>query len=689
MTRKRIPSAAILLFCACLNFPGARAEANAVRVYPTPKRLVLSGGVSAASPADAKFRKAPTLADEQYRLVVDKNAVTVYAATKSGCFYARQTLRQLAASGALPCCTVEDAPDVPLRGVVEGFYGRPWGTEGRLDLIDFMGRYKMNCFVYGPKDDPYHQGKWKERYPDDMVADFKRLLAAARKNHVKFYWAVHLGDAFKDDAPAARAEEYAALWRKLDSMYDIGVRCFAVFFDDFGNANAALHAEIVNRVKREFLDRKADCAPLIVCPNQYVGDDKDEYSQILGEKADKDILIMWTGMGVCSDITADATAKRAKALRRAPFVWWNWPVNDFVRCKLLMGRTYGVEEYPYSGFVSNPMENLEASKVALFGIADMLWNRRGFDSVRNWRDGIRRLYPFAAKAMERFCEHNTDPHKDPEFTAGWYRDESERFVAAWKSEGKAALVRECEANAAAAEELSKILPEKDPKLWRELRYWVAFFGSQAREGLAAARGDADAYVKAKDGGLEIQRQHKAYFQTLAPEWDRCRCTGCVTATRHLQKAIDDCARAAFREQPEVYARYFPTVGASIGTVKAVEGKGQHFERGEALLVMDGIFEQLSAKPGDWFGMKMAKNVTFNYVWLNFEAEDAVSKGRVELSKDGGATWQSAELKIEGSLIHGHVGDDAGYNAVRWINASDGTVDFKIVRFNVDLAERRY
>jgi hypothetical protein len=85
---------------------------------------------------------------------------------------------------------------------------------------------------------------------------------------------------------------------------------------------------------------------------------------------------------------------------------------------------------------------------------------------------------------------------------------------------------------------------------------------------------------------------------------------------------------------------------------------------------------------------MAKNVTFNYVWLNFEAEDAVSKGRVELSKDGGATWQSAELKIEGSLIHGHVGDDTGYNAVRWINASDGPVDFKIVRFNVDLAERR-
>ncbi len=685
MKTKAIAATAAFIGCALLL--GADAETAAdIRVYPTPKRIELSGGVSSAKLGDAKFRKVDGLGEEGYRISVAKDAITVEASAKAGGFYALQTLRQLASGGAVPCCTVEDSPDVPLRGVVEGFYGRPWGTDGRLDLIDFMGRYKMNCFIYGPKDDPYHQGRWKEEYPADRVADFRRLLDSARRNHVKFYWAVHLGDAFKDPAPAAREAEYAALWRKLDSMYAAGFRCFAVFFDDFGNANAELHAEISNRVKRDFLDRKGDCAPLVVCPNDYVGDDNSKYSQVIGEKADKDILIMWTGMGVCSDITADATARRAKALRRTPFVWWNWPVNDFVRCKLPMGRTYGVDEYAYPGFVSNPMENLEASKVALFGVADMLWNRRGFDSVRSWRDGIQRLYPFAAKAMTRFCEHNTDPHKDPEVTAGWYRDESERFVAAWKAEGKAALARECEANAAAAEELSKVLPEKDPKLWREIRYWVAYFGSQAREGLAAANGDADAYVKAKDEGKEIQRRQKAYFQSLAPEWDRGRCMGCVTATRHLQKAIDDCARAAFRERPEVYARYFPVVGASTGTIKAVAGKSQHFERGESLLVVDEILEQISAQPGDWFGMKMAKDVTFNYVWLNFDTKDAVADGRVELSKDGGATWQKAELKIEGSLIHGHVDDEAGFNAVRWINASDRPVVFKIVRFNVDLVK---
>ena len=89
--------------------------------------------------------------------------------------------------------------------------------------------------------------------------------------------------------------------------------------------------------------------------------------------------------------------------------------------------------------------------------------------------------------------------------------------------------------------------------------------------------------------------------------------GCVTGTRHLQKAIDTCARESFKGKREVYERYFPVVGASIGTIAAIAGKGQHFERGESLIVMDNILEQVTAKGGDWFGMKMAKNVIFNYV----------------------------------------------------------------------------
>ena len=686
MKARALAAAALCMGCAFSHAGDARRdEAEIPRVYPVPKRIEATGGVSRARPGDARFLKADGLGAEGYRIVAGPDSITVEATTGAGRYYAFQTLRQLASRGAVPCCVVEDAPDIALRGVVEGFYGRPWGTEGRLALMDFMGECKMNCFIYGPKDDPYHHSKWKEPYPEEHLADFRRLLEAAARNHVNFYWAIHLGNAFADPAPAAREAEYAALWGKLEAMYGAGFRSFAVFFDDFGKADAALHAEICNRVKREFLDRKGDCSPLIVCPNDYTGDDRRPYSHTLGEQADEGILIMWTGLNVCCEIGADASAKRERALRRPPFVWWNWPVNDFQRSKLLMGRTYGVEEYPFSGFVSNPMENLEASKVALFGVADMVWNRRAFDSVRNWHDAVERLYPFAAEAMLRFCEHNSDPSKEAQWLAGWHREESERFAEEWKAEGVPALARECRKNAAAAKELSRILPEKAPALWREIRYWVALFGSQAREGLAAIKGDATAYVKEKDAGNVIKWQQKSYFQSLAPEWDRKNCVGCLTGTRHLQSAIDSCARAAFRGKPNVLERYFRPTGSTIGTIEAVNGKDLHHERGGALLVLDPVFEQLTAQPDDWFGFKLPNGTTFKYVWLAFDTPDAVANGRIDVSNDGGRTWRCTSLEATKCLFKGNVDETAGFNAVRWANASGRPVDFKIVRFNVDLA----
>ncbi|MBO5750979.1 MAG: beta-N-acetylglucosaminidase domain-containing protein [Kiritimatiellae bacterium] len=151
------------LLCASLQAVAAKAD---VRIYPTPKHIEMTGGFSNARIGEAKVRKVKGLGDEAYRIVVDKSSIIVSASTRTGAFYAKETLKQLAGKRGLPCCIVEDSPDIPLRGVVEGFYGRPWGTDGRYDLIQFMGKYKMNCFIYGPKDDPYHLSRWKEPYPE-------------------------------------------------------------------------------------------------------------------------------------------------------------------------------------------------------------------------------------------------------------------------------------------------------------------------------------------------------------------------------------------------------------------------------------------------------------------------------------------------------------------------------------------
>lgn len=78
-----------------------------------------------------------------YSLIVSPKEITLIGYDARGAFYGIQTLKQLAespisAQGALPCVEINDYPDLPNRGVVEGFYGTPWSHDVRLSLIDFM-----------------------------------------------------------------------------------------------------------------------------------------------------------------------------------------------------------------------------------------------------------------------------------------------------------------------------------------------------------------------------------------------------------------------------------------------------------------------------------------------------------------------------------------------------------------------
>ena len=100
-----------------------------------------------------------------YSLSISDKGVEITGFDERGAFYGLQTLRQLLEQNdtSLMAMTVTDWPDMPNRGVVEGFYGTPWSHQVRLSLIDFYGRHKMNNYIYGPKDDPYHSSPhWRQ-----------------------------------------------------------------------------------------------------------------------------------------------------------------------------------------------------------------------------------------------------------------------------------------------------------------------------------------------------------------------------------------------------------------------------------------------------------------------------------------------------------------------------------------------
>lgn len=354
-----------------------------------------------------------------YQLYISTKGIEIHFVDDRSIFYALQTLQQLIEKNedqsiTLPTGIIEDFPDVAYRGTVEGFYGTPWAHDDRLRQLQFYGKLKLNTYIYGPKDDPYHSSPhWRDTYPTADAERLKVLIEEANRNKVDFVWAIHPGK----DIQWNRADSMALL-NKFEWMYKLGVRSFAVFFDDISGigTDPVKQATLLNYLHKDFVSQKPDVKPLIMCPTEYnkswSNPKPNTYLDILGAQLDPSIHIMWTGNRVVDDITLEGLEWVNKRIQRPAFVWWNFPVSDYVRDHLLMGASYGLDTqaaHAMSGFVSNPMERAEPSKVAIFSVADYAWNTDQYNADQSWKDAMTELMPNAPEAFYRFCTHNSDP----------------------------------------------------------------------------------------------------------------------------------------------------------------------------------------------------------------------------------------------------------------------------------------
>lgn len=163
---------------------------------------------------------------EGYHIDLSKKGITVIGRDARGAYYGARTLIAILQNSKIPLGYITDYPDVAARGTVEGFYGTPWSFNHRMRQIDFYGENKLNTYIYGPKDDPFHSSpNWRKPYPEAEANQLKKLIERAALNHVDFVWAIHPGkDIQWNDA------DRAALLHKFELMYNLGVRAYAVFF---------------------------------------------------------------------------------------------------------------------------------------------------------------------------------------------------------------------------------------------------------------------------------------------------------------------------------------------------------------------------------------------------------------------------------------------------------------------------
>ncbi|MDQ0974987.1 hypothetical protein QFZ31_004865 [Neobacillus niacini] len=364
---------------------------------------------------------------DAYQLDIQENAITILGKDTDASFYGVVTLNSILAQSpdkVVRHLTINDYANTEIRGFIEGYYGIPWSNEDRMSLMEFGGQFKATSYVFAPKDDPYHREKWGEPYPAEMLAEIGEMAQVGNETKTRFVWTISpLGEVAhiartqgQQAAMELLPENTEKMLAKFDQLYDVGVRQFGVLGDDVGNLPLDYVVQLMEAVS-QWAKAKGDVYDILYCPASYNSSWAWNAAELNAyEKGfDENIQIFWTGSTTCAPIvqsTIDVFKNRSNGgvTRRDPLFWLNWPVNDVDMSRVFLGKgemlQTGIENL--AGAVTNPMQEAEASKIAIFAVADYAWNTEKFDAQKSWEDSFHYIEPEAADEFHTLAKHMSD-----------------------------------------------------------------------------------------------------------------------------------------------------------------------------------------------------------------------------------------------------------------------------------------
>jgi hyaluronoglucosaminidase len=375
--------------------------------------------------------------------------ITLAGQDANGLFHAAQTFRQLAQRPAIPALVIQDHPAMPMRGTIEGFYGKPWSMEDRTNHLNFLATVKANTYVYSPKDDPYARDRWREAYPAAILKELEGLVATARRNHVNFVYAISPGPTICFSEPG----ELQALERKFDALRAIGVHSFYVALDDieytkwncerdketFGasgpEAAGVAQSKLLNALQASIKIKDPGAPPLIMVPTEYYDAKESPYKAALRKNLDPRIVVQWTGTDVVPPAISVGDARTAtKAFGRKTLLWDNYPVNDYAQTtgRLLLApyaRREGGLSAELTGILSNPMNQEAPSRVAVTGVMAFAWNDKAYDAARTWNAAARALANGDDRATAALLMFFDTQHQAPTFGSQPWQEQAPQLKA--------------------------------------------------------------------------------------------------------------------------------------------------------------------------------------------------------------------------------------------------------------------
>lgn len=333
------------------------------------------------------------LKEDAYQLSISKDKlIYVEASNRRGIRYALDLLgkfvTQVEKDIYLPIIRVDDEPSFKYRGIIEGFFGKPWSHDERIDEINLMSKYRLNTFIYAPKDDEYHRKLWRTPYPEAELKQLIELKSKCDDFDIDFYYTISPGLDFNYN----EEKDFSHLFAKLDQVIGHGIKYFGILMDDIDyqlkgpikqrfNRPGIAHAYICNRVN-SYLQNKLIDYQLIMCPTEYHQNNDSVYRHDLASRLDANIAIFFTGDNVCAEVMIESVVKKVQQDFDHPlFIWENHPVNDFIPNRIFTGpignRSRNLPNF-VDGYITNPMNQWLASKVGIISCAYYAWDSSGY-----------------------------------------------------------------------------------------------------------------------------------------------------------------------------------------------------------------------------------------------------------------------------------------------------------------------
>ncbi|REB08748.1 hyaluronoglucosaminidase [Sporosarcina sp. BI001-red] len=336
---------------------------------------------------------------------VQDNIIAILGKDVDSAFYGVTTVKHIfkqMQNRSIEELTIKDYADVKGRGFIEGYYGEPWSNEDRADLMTFGGDFKMNSYIYAPKDDPKHNGKWRELYTPEELVKISKLAEAGNASKTRFVYTLHpfMNNAIRFNTEENYQQDLAIIKEKFTQLMDSGVRKFGILADDAGvpPQGAETYVRLMKDLTNWLVEKQADydglVTDMIFCPNDYMGWGESGQIQTLRDLP-KSVSLIQTGGKVWGEVSNNFTSSFTKNAGRGPYLWINWPCTDNSKQHLIMGgqETFlqpNVNPDNIEGIVLNPMQQAEPSKIAIFANADYAWNI--WDSSKqadqNWNDSF-------------------------------------------------------------------------------------------------------------------------------------------------------------------------------------------------------------------------------------------------------------------------------------------------------------